>query len=103
MRPSMLALEFVGAAAQYLFWDVCGSIGDAALAVRQTQSRHHPARRTFELVLYLSGVSRESLVTTSCVSNINRSLERITCHTLVLHSLSSSFFCSTRRCLLSFP
>jgi len=52
---------------------------------------------------YLSGVSRESLVTTSCVSNINRALERITCHTLVLHSLSSSFFCSTRRCLLSFP
>jgi hypothetical protein len=49
----MLALEFVGAAAQYLFWDVCGSIGDAALAVRQTQSRHHPARRTFELVLLL--------------------------------------------------
>jgi hypothetical protein len=49
----MLALEFVGAAAQYLFGDFCGSIGDAALAVRQTQSRHHPARRTFELVLLL--------------------------------------------------
>ena len=52
MRPSMLALEFVGAAAQYLFEDVCCSIGDAALAVH-TQSRHHPARRTFELVLLL--------------------------------------------------
>ena len=49
----MLAVEFVGAAARYLFEDVCCSIGDAALAVRQTQPRHHPARRTFELVLLL--------------------------------------------------
>jgi hypothetical protein len=59
----MLALEFVGAAAQYLFGDVCGSIGDAALAVRQTQSRHHPARRTFELVLLCDGREHRVLTT----------------------------------------
>ena len=29
MRPLMLAVEFVGAAARYLFEDVCCSIGDA--------------------------------------------------------------------------
>jgi len=46
----MLALEFVGAAAQYL----SGMLVVQSVTRRwQTQSRHHPARRTFELVLLL--------------------------------------------------